>query len=702
MKTKTALFLVFCLLISLLSGCGTDKNGGDDELRDNPFDYEGPSEVLGSVSHRGDWPEREEGKPMEYNGGEIAVPYCAKGDGTGKNVGFLLFIDGIPQPYKLNGEGECGYMHPFSLKEDNVEEQFTFNFVPVTGKAGDTLTFTVANIFNAGFEPDMVSTSNFGLYGDALSTVNFIHFSADPATEGPGAEPLKALTNVTVTNELMTAQFVEENLGPQAGMTTGDDKTREDKLDESVFVFDTYDGKPELNGLDVTGKDSLHVAVDICGIPGLTYEVAFFADNAPLSNGEQNAWEVTLEKGKTARVEADLDLEPLEGVTTFYAIACGNDGEDDDTRGLGLLKTGSLPIWSKDKLGAGGSQSDRDQTGSGTPAGKAADTPEVMDENVRTLWYGQGDTVLVRKSDTLCLVDMTTGEVLSEGPVPDLRSVTYYPVNGGFCAVGETEGGGGAAALMRADPGKAATVCVFLDGALSETDRFSLSALAGEDKNIMCTTVSPDGRYAAFSVMNDGIYLYSRDTDEVTLLRDLTRGHRDENSGVTMATGLWFNGDSSKVIFSDNAHFGSVGLDGEGFVCAGFDSFDPQGPVGYAGGKMFFNENLFTASGAMAVADVDSLTSEIYKHSAPEGSGDLYVSRDGGYFATAAFDGSLTVRVYGTRDDSLRLEYAVTDENEDVFSSAPGILILDDLKLCLVKVGGFSDVPAYVVVLSFE
>lgn len=706
MKTKVVMFTVACMLISLLAGCGTNKDisdtdsGGDDEIQDNPFDYEGPPEILGYVAHSGNWPGRDEDAPLEYSGGELEVPYRAEGDRAGRNVGFLLFLNGIPQPYRLNGQGEYGYMHPFTLREDNVEEQFTFNFVPVAGAAGETLTFTVANIFNAGFEPDMVSSSNFGLYGDALSTINFIHFSADPETGAPGAEPLKALTGVTVTNELMTAEFVEKNLGAKTGMAVSEGETRQDRLDKTVYVFDTYDGRQELNDLDVTGRDSLHVALDICGIPGITYEVSFFADHVPLSDGAGAVWEVTLGKGKVARVEGDLSLDSLEGVTTFYAVACIRDGEDGNARSWGLIKTDSLPIWSQDKLDAGG-LGDGNQTGSGTSAVSVTETPEALDENVRSLWYGQGDTVLVRKSDGLCLVDMRSGQVLAEGPVPDLKNAAYHPINGGFCAVGEAEGGGGAAVLTQTAPGGSGTVCVFLDSALSETDRFSLSALAGEDKNIMCAAVSPDGRYTAFSVMDDGIYLYDRDADKVTLLRDLARDHRAENSGITMATGLWFNENSSKLIFSDNTHFGSVGLDGEDFACAGFDGFDPQGPVGYAGGKMLFNENFFAASGAMAVADVDGLTSVVFKHSAPEGRGDLFVSRDGGYFATTAFNGSLTVRIYGTKDDSLRLEYTVTDKNEDVFGAAPGLIILDDLKLCLVKIGGFSDVPARVVVLSF-
>ena len=694
---KTAVLVIMCLIVSLLAACGrVEAPPVDGDLNANPFDYEAPPDVLGSVSHAPDTQD-----PLEYTGGELRVPYLATGEGTGRSVGFLLFLDGIPQPYRLNGEGEYAYMHPFTLGEDNTEEHFSFAFVPVTGRAGDTVTLTVADLFNAGFEPDMVSSSSFGLYGDAVTGSYPISFSADPEPDAPEGKTLAALSGVSVKNELMTARFVEENLGPQIGMSTGDGKTREDKLDENVYVFDTFDGKEELNDIEITGRDTLHIAVDICGIPGLTYRVSFFADNTPLTDGEDIFREVTLEKGKTARVEADLTRAELpEAVTTYYAAVCAVGGEKDDIRGFQLIKTRSVPIWDGDRLDRDGASPD-DRDGSGGNAGTVLASPEAMDSAVRSLWYGEGGTVLVRRSDGLCLVDMSSGEILAEGPDPGLKSVTFHPIAGGFCAVGEAEENGGTAALTPDGSGATGTVCVFLDSSLSELDRFSLSAVAGGDKNIMCAAVSPDGRYAAFSVMNDGIYLYDRETRKVTLPLDF-RGGSDGNGGVTMATGLWFSEDSSKLIFSDNTHFGSVGLDGEGLACAGFDGFDPQGPVGYAGGKMLFNESFFTASGAMAVADVDSLAYAVYTHSAPEGAGDLFVSRDGEYFATAAFDGSLTVRVYGTRDDSLRLEYTVTDENEDAFDAAPGILILDDLKLCVVKTGGFSDVPARVTVLSFD
>ena len=156
------------------------------------------------------------------------------------------------------------------------------------------------------------------------------------------------------------------------------------------------------------------------------------------------------------------------------------------------------------------------------------------------------------------------------------------------------------------------------------------------------------------------------------------------------------------MIFAGGSCFGSVGIDGSGFACASFEDFDAQGAVGYAGGKLFFNENFFVASGAMAIADMNDLSYTVFGHSAQEGRGDLYVSRDGEYFVTTAYDGGLTVRIYGAEDDSLRLEYTITDDDSAVFGGAPNVVLMDDLELCLVKLGGYADVPARVVTLSFE
>ncbi len=697
MKRRILAWALALAAAAALTGCGRDEaasgpeaDGG--EIEENPFDYEKPPEVLGSVSHSGAWPGREEGRALEYSGGELSVPYRASGDGTGKNVGFLLFIDGAPQPYKLDGEGEYSYMHTFSLREDNVQEEFTFDFVPVTGQAGETATFVVADIFNAEFEPDMVSSSGFGLYGGSVATVNYIHFAADPERTVE-AEPLEALKAVTVTNELMTAEFIEENLGPDTGMTTGDGKTREDRLEESVFLFDTYDGQRELNGIDVTGKSTLHAAADICGIPGETYRISMFADNVPLSDGADCFWEVTLEKGKRARVEADIDLGMLtDDVTTFYITACAvGDWNGAGARGDELIKTGSLPIWSRDSV-----SSDKAPGGEESPAG-VLDTPEAMDETVRAVYYGGGDRVLVRRTDGLIVCDMKSGEVLARGALPELSGAVYCPVEGGYCALGETQAGGSAELVAADAAGEKKTVCVFLSDTLEETDRVCLSDIAGEGKNILAAAVSPGGEYIAYSVMDEGVYLLKRGGG-AELILDL----EGRPGGLWIVTGLWFDGDSSRLIFADNSHYGSVGLDGGDFVCAGFDGFEPQGAVGCAGGKVFFNESFFVSSGAMAVAEVEGMTGVIYNHTPQEGRGDLHVSRDGEYFATTAFDGSLIVRVYGTQDDRLCLEYTVTDENADIFSAAPGVLILDDLKICILKLGGFSDVPARVLVLPME
>lgn len=49
---------------------------------------------------------------MAYNGGEMKIDYQVAASGKANNVGFLIFINGQPQPYKFNStETPYEYMH---------------------------------------------------------------------------------------------------------------------------------------------------------------------------------------------------------------------------------------------------------------------------------------------------------------------------------------------------------------------------------------------------------------------------------------------------------------------------------------------------------------------------------------------------------------------------------------------------------------
>ena len=72
-----------------------------------------------------------------------------------RNVGILLFLDGRPQPYRLEGDTDYQYMHRFTLNNEMIYP--VFYFTPVTGQAGDTLEMaTLTVLYPSIFHPKVI------------------------------------------------------------------------------------------------------------------------------------------------------------------------------------------------------------------------------------------------------------------------------------------------------------------------------------------------------------------------------------------------------------------------------------------------------------------------------------------------------------------------------------------------------------------
>ena len=89
----------------------------------NPFDAaEEEAGFLGMLTHAAaspDFSESGERLPFPYDGGEFRLEYQFSLTGKMDTVGFLLFLDGQPQPYKVNEPtAEYEYCHSFPAGED--------------------------------------------------------------------------------------------------------------------------------------------------------------------------------------------------------------------------------------------------------------------------------------------------------------------------------------------------------------------------------------------------------------------------------------------------------------------------------------------------------------------------------------------------------------------------------------------------------
>lgn len=325
LKIVFSFFLALSFVLGLLSGCRNNPSAveadGDTDvlLVEDPFqESSGVSDFLGSLSHRAtDITALENG--YVYEGGQFVLDYSVTGAGTAKNVGFLLFLNGAPQPYLLNGEGEEQYMHMLQLETDDQPYSFSFVFTPVLGQEGETLDLRVYSVYYPQFQPDMVSTSNYGMYHHTLGVTIPITFLASAPTNEKSGSREAALSHVSLSSRDMDEDFVTKHL---SGSLVGNGQTVESMLESNAVAFIEYDGENVFNNLDVSEHDTVHITYQMVGAPGMAWRVSLYADHQAMTDGELNSWEVTLSKGKVATLEADIALSALDDFTTFYIFAC--------------------------------------------------------------------------------------------------------------------------------------------------------------------------------------------------------------------------------------------------------------------------------------------------------------------------------------------------------------------------------------------
>lgn len=352
---------IFILLLSLLltiaiAGCSpkrSDPSSASDNSSTvsdkNPFQDEDEmsGDVLGSIEHSPTNMNRDEnGKklPFVYAGGEMNISYEVYASGKAKNVGFLVFVDGIAQPYKTDTAPDYQTMHIMDLEEDDKEYTFSIIFEPVTGKKGDTLSLMIVSVYAPDFMPDMENTSSYGMYHETLAGEYEITFEANAQNPDSTALPkYKQLQNVKQSTEPVTQDYLE-SLSVYSGM---EDITLE-TLNKQVFAQQFFDGQGGLiSNLKVNADGTLHVTFKIVGYPGARYRHTFYINHQALSDGKNTSFETILTKGNVSVIEADIELSELEDFNTFYVVSTLCNVQELWEDGKFLNKTASVLLYKK-------------------------------------------------------------------------------------------------------------------------------------------------------------------------------------------------------------------------------------------------------------------------------------------------------------------------------------------------------------------
>lgn len=346
MRKRLVLFVIVCGLLSAVTACKNDNAADGNtapppDAEENPFAGLEENGVLGALSHRETNPVRAEDQsvlPYEYHGGEFTLDYQFTTEGKLDNIGFLLFLDGKPQAYKVNDTGaEYEYLHCFQTADQHTEN-VSFVFTPNTGKKGDTLQLTVMSITNPDFQPDMKETSSYGWHHKPLENALALHFNED-APDSIYGETETVFRNVSITEEKVSSSFIENELAKYGwnGVTM-------ETLDNGIYTTISYNGELTYDNINLTNQDTLTVRYTICGTAGIRYGVSFFLNHKPVLFDQMISYDIALSKGNVQIIEAVIDTSQLNGFHTFYATAVAAGGDAVITAN----KTDSILLYKED------------------------------------------------------------------------------------------------------------------------------------------------------------------------------------------------------------------------------------------------------------------------------------------------------------------------------------------------------------------
>ena len=268
------------------------------------------SQALGSViiGAAGDSQKDEKGTFYTYNGGEMVLPFRVEGSGSivCSGIGILLFVDGLPQPYKTEGT-DYGFLHTF-FPPDNEAYTVDLVFTPVTGKAGDDLEVYAVSVLAPNYSYTSKDSQAFPYTGGSPSAGFRLKYQQTPPEETFPKESLW-LSNVEIRKESLSFSEIGD----------WSEQELQENLEYHFFANNILDTSAPYV-YEVEGAQPIHLRYEVFGSPYVRYHLVFFVDNQPVASQDGTPIFVDVENGQKTVVEAQLDMTGFDTESVLYAV----------------------------------------------------------------------------------------------------------------------------------------------------------------------------------------------------------------------------------------------------------------------------------------------------------------------------------------------------------------------------------------------
>lgn len=323
-KTSLHLFLVaFCVSITLIAGCYHDE---DDESFDELIEEELGAYSFGPLIDYGELMYIQ----FEYDGEPIRIPYYVEGwaEGIVSELGWLMFIDGIPQPTHLETlEGdifrESAYMHHFDLAYREREE-FYVVFTPISGEIGESIGLIAGAMLKPNFMPLNIADPIFFPFHNIITTFPY-EVEINSQTKGSFVADIDVELKSIPQNILADEQHrMEGGVDFEQWLAAW---SRIGMIPTGTEIQLNYEGV-------IRAEDGeINLSLFVYGGEEIRSRITFFVNHQPVQiNGGADFIEVQIQDGQMALIDVELSLADLEDFNAIYAMmmATGADYHAQD------------------------------------------------------------------------------------------------------------------------------------------------------------------------------------------------------------------------------------------------------------------------------------------------------------------------------------------------------------------------------------
>lgn len=328
-----------------------------------------------------------------------------------------------------------------------------------------------------------------------------------------------------------------------------------------------------------------------------------------------------------------------------------------------------------------------------------------IDENIRNVYYGQEDNLLIRTTDKLHLIDLHTKIVKNEVNLDseNIRAGKHDIIDNGYVST-----------ICSKEKEGFVFKCIFYNDNLEyETEIMINDIVEGERiVGMNAIQVSKSGKKILISTL-DNLYIYDIKLGKKTKLMDYTTDDVDKRSGISEITNTTFiNNDTeiafiAKTILQKGAEtyttYGFMNINGE-IIKNIKPKYNPKSNMNMIPYNDFiiFEENGENKTGKLLIVDTNTYKRKMYNLKDKSINMSVYGSDTGEFFATATKvldDKTLIVEVYETKTGDIVHHEEITGVDEVYFK----ILISDNNRRCIVLLGtGTSqDIQTNTVVFNF-